>query len=302
VPYIVGSRKSDDLLSNLTEDEHPILFEGLHTCFYLNHPSLKDKMKLVRMHNIEWDYYSSLGKVERNFFRRFYLMSESKKLKQYEGVLDHADTILAITPADKEYLKQNYENVHYCPAFHPYSRVKSILGTGDYAIYHGNLRVAENNQAAFYLTRKIFDDIDFPLTIAGKEPLNSLKKEIKPNKRFRLIANPYDEKMQGLIKEAQMNLLPTFQPTGIKLKLLNALYNGRHCIVNSMMVQNTGLEELCIVADSADDMKEAIKVYMKKDFEESEVKRRENLLQTNYSNVVNAKNLISLLPSYSLHQ
>src|SRR5690606_19384349 len=62
VPYIVGSRQSDDLLSVLAQDDYPVLFEGLHTCFYLNHPTLKNRVKAVRMHNIEWDYYNSLGK------------------------------------------------------------------------------------------------------------------------------------------------------------------------------------------------------------------------------------------------
>ena len=76
VPYIVGSRQSDSLLSNLAADEHPVIFEGLHTCLYLTHPALKHKLKVVRMHNIEWDYYKSLGKVERNFFRKFYFFSE----------------------------------------------------------------------------------------------------------------------------------------------------------------------------------------------------------------------------------
>src|SRR6478672_4420883 len=80
VPYIVGSRQSDSLLENLAKDEHPVIFEGLHTCLYLQHPALKHKLKAVRMHNIEWDYYKSLGKAEVNFFRKFYFFSESRKL------------------------------------------------------------------------------------------------------------------------------------------------------------------------------------------------------------------------------
>jgi hypothetical protein len=38
IPYIISSRSSDDLLSNLLEDNDTIIFEGLHTCFYLAHP------------------------------------------------------------------------------------------------------------------------------------------------------------------------------------------------------------------------------------------------------------------------
>ena len=48
-PFIVKSRKSNKLLENLSRVEAPILFEGLHTCYYLNHPKLKQK-QFVRAH------------------------------------------------------------------------------------------------------------------------------------------------------------------------------------------------------------------------------------------------------------
>lgn len=289
VPYIVGSRKSDDLLSNLVEDGHPILFEGLHTCVYLDHPSLKNRMKIVRMHNIEWDYYNSLGKAERNFFRKFYLLAESKKLKEFEEVLQHANLILAISPSDTEYLQKKFSNVQYAPAFHPFEQVTSKTGKGSFALYHGNLSVAENNQAAFYLIHKVFDGIDCPLRIAGKEPLSTLKKEAqKKDARFELISNPYDEKMQVMIADAHLNVLPTFQPTGIKLKLLNALFNGRFCVVNAQMIQSTGLEPLCILAENADDMKKAILEVLQQDFTTAMIQQRQQLLAEKFSNRVNA--------------
>ncbi|MFY7861647.1 MAG: hypothetical protein ACOVP5_05420 [Chitinophagales bacterium] len=45
VPYIVSSRSNGDLLDNLLLDDAPIIFEGLHTCFYLSHPSIKERNK-----------------------------------------------------------------------------------------------------------------------------------------------------------------------------------------------------------------------------------------------------------------
>lgn len=295
VPYIVGSRQSDDLLSNLSSDDYPIIFEGLHTCFYLNHPALKNKFKVVRMHNIEWDYYASLGRSERNFFRKFYMYYESKKLKKYEEILEGADMILSISPKDNEYLEEKFESVHYLPAFHPNESVRIKEGRGNYAIYHGNLSVEENNQAALFLTRKIFRDFNYPFTIAGKSPLNTLKKEAEINPTFQLIPNPYDDKMYGLISDAQVNILPTFQATGIKLKLLNALYNGRFCLVNSPMVSETGLEDLCIIANTAEEMKEQLYNIVDKDFTAEMIEERKNFLEANFSNKVNAQKLAELI-------
>ena len=72
LPYVVISRNSDLLPKHLLNDEYPILFEGLHTCFYLSHPGLKDRRKVVRTHNIEHEYYDNLAQVERNIFKRYY--------------------------------------------------------------------------------------------------------------------------------------------------------------------------------------------------------------------------------------
>ena len=47
-----------------------------------------------------------------------------------------------------------------------------------------------------------------------------------------LVANPSEMEMQDMIAKAQINILPSFNNTGIQIKLLNALFNGRHCLVN----------------------------------------------------------------------
>ncbi len=295
VPYIVGSRKSDDMLSVLAQDDYPILFEGLHTCFYLNHPTLKNRLKIVRMHNVEWDYYNSLGKAEKNFFIKFYLYSESSKLKKYEEILKGANLIIGISLKDTAYFDERFQNVHYVPAFHPHEVIKSKTGTGDYALYHGNLKVQENNQAAVYLIKKIFDELPYKLTIAGTSPSDMLKKEMKKQERYTLVDSPYDAQMQELIENAQINVLPTFQPTGIKLKLINALYNGRWVIANPFMVQNTGLEELCIVANTADEMIHAVLEYMNKPFPEEIIELRKRVLHEKFSNNANALQLIKLI-------
>ena len=61
----------------------------------------------------------------------------------------------------------------------------------------------------------------------------------------RLVINPDDDLMFDLIRKAHINLMVTFQPTGLKLKLLNALYNGRFCLVNGNMLHGTQLSTLC---------------------------------------------------------
>ncbi len=288
VPYIVGSRQSDELLNNLTADNHPVLFEGLHTCFYLKHPALKDKMKTVRMHNVEWDYYRSLKEAESNYLIKFYFNLESKKLKKFEDELKNADKIFAISKSDYEYLRQSYETISYVPAFHNNETVTSKTGKGNFILYQGNLSVVENNQAAMFIAKKIAEGMPHKFVFAGKNPTSSLKKEIKNIKNIELIENPPFEKMAQLIADAQINLLLTFQSTGIKLKLLNSLYRGRFVVVNGKMVNNTGLEELCITEDNPNATKRILSDLMEMDFTQTDIDKRKIILDEGFSNRANA--------------
>ena len=130
--------------------------------------------------------------------------------------------------------------------------------------------------------------------IAGSKPSEELKKAIRENKNVTLHADRNPDQIREMIAEAQCNILPTFQATGIKLKLLAALFGGRHCIVNSPMVNNTGLESLCIIADSPEEMKKHLKKVMKaKTF--SGINKRKEILEKNFSNKGNAERLKQLL-------
>ena len=292
VPYIVGSRQSGELLSNLTADDYPILFEGLHTCFYLSHPSIKEKIKAVRMHNVEWEYYKSLKEAERNYLIKFYFNVEANRLKKFEEQLQNADRIFAISKSDYEYLRQSYESIEFVSAFHSNQQITAQSGMGNYVLYHGNLGVVENNQAALFIVKKVAAELNIPFIIAGKEPTDALKKEVKKHPHIQLIENPPFEQVAELLANAQVNYLTTFQSTGIKLKLLNALYRGRFCLVNSKMVNNTGLESLCIIEDNPAATQRLIIDLMKMEFDIHEINKRKRILDNGFSNQSNASKIV----------
>lgn len=295
LPFIVVSRQSDDLINNLIKDQHPILFEGLHTCYYLNDERLKNRIKIVRTHNIEHDYYAALSHNEKHIFRKIYFKHEAEKLKQIEPILQQADTILAISKADAKKLSEHFSEVHFIGAFHPYQQVSSLSGTGKYCLYHGNLSVAENNRAALYLIKEVFSKINTPCVIAGKNPSKEIQKNIATFTHIRLIKNPDQETMQELIQNAQINILPAFQTTGIKLKLLSALFHGRHCITNKTMIEHTGLEELCTSAESPQQMIAKINLLFQTPFHTEEKEHRNKLLLKDFSNEENVKTIIRFL-------
>lgn len=300
-PYIVSSRKSKALLDNLCKDNHPILFEGLHSCYYLDHPALRERFKIYRESNIEHRYYFNLFRVDKNYFNKMYFFIASVKLMRFQRILKHADLMLVVSQEDTKYLHRHFPDnqVEYLPSFHANDGVESIQGSGSYALYNGNIEVPENAHAVSYLIKEVFNDLDIPLVVAGMNPPDHILKLAEQNKQVKIIANPDDEKMFDLIRNAHVNILVTFQATGLKLKLLNTLYKGRFCLVNEKMLNGTGLDDLCVIANSSKEFKQKLRSIFKKDFTSPEIELREKVLKERYSNERNAELLTNLVFNYT---
>jgi hypothetical protein len=103
------------------------------------------------------------------------------------------------------------------------------------------------------------------------------------------VENPSEHEMNDLIKKAQVNILPSFNRTGVKLKLLNAIFNGRHCLVNKAGIIGSGIEPLCEMAETAEDFTIKIKQLFYQDFTESMLQDRTKILKETYDNQKNVE-------------
>lgn len=297
-PYMQYSRRDKHLLSNLLSINAPILFEGVHSCYLLNHPDLQHRKKIVRNHNIEQEYFALLMKQESNFFKKTYYRIESLLLKKAENRLNAANYLVPISETDAQFFQALYpeKRIEYISGFHPYNEIVSNVGRGDFCLYHGNLAHPENIEAASYLLQHVFNDMDVRLVVAGRNPHPQIIALCNKNPNVSLIPNPDDTTMSNLIATAQIHVLPTFQASGLKLKLLYSLFAGRFVLVNQTMLNGTNLKDVCIIADdTATDFKQKIRLWMKAEFNEHEIVNRKNTLQKNYNNVTNASKIINIM-------
>ncbi len=296
VPFIMRTRMPSALLRRLGKDKHPILFEGMHTCGFVWHKRLRGRKKLVRMHNIEWQYYESLSKLTDDWREKLYYFSESIKLQRIEPrVLLHADEILCLSTTDEAYFRAQKANTHYLPAFHPNTTVESKPGKGQYVLFHGKLSVPDNEKAALWLIAEVFEGLNVPFVIAGLAPTDRLREAVGRYDHIRLVENPDDEQMNDLMRDAHINLLVSFQTAGMKLKLLNALYRGRFCMVNDAMVSGNPLGKLCYVRNSAASIRQTIEALINAPFETHRMQERQAVLDAHFSNEHNARRLIDFV-------
>ncbi|MFA6056716.1 MAG: mannosyltransferase [Taibaiella sp.] len=298
LPYMLYSRRDEALLNNLNRIDAPILFEGVHTAYYLSHPALEGRFKLMRNQNLEQEYYALLAERETNPIKKLFYRNEAKLLRIAESKLTGADVFLTVAEHDHEFFKKLYpqKKHEYVPSFQPYNDVKSLTGTGEYVLYHGNLGHPENVEAALFLLEQVCPLSNVPFIFAGKDPDQKVIAACEKLDSCKLVANPSMQQMAQLIAEAQVHALPTFQATGLKLKLLHALFNGRHVLVNDAMVKGTGLSEVCRKAETPLSFAEKIKELMNVPFDEEEIQTRRSLLLQRYDNRRNALRIIACLP------
>lgn len=297
IPYIVCSRMQESLFENLLKDKDPILMEGVHCSALLLDERFADRPTILRLHNVEFEYYNHLYKHESNLLKKAYYYNESRLLKKYEAKIAPLTRVLTVSQQDAEIYKQlGGTDVHYLPVFLPFKEVESPLGTGHYCLYHGNLSVAENEKAAIWLLEHVFFQLKIPFVIAGKNPSARLERLAHLHGHTCLVANPGETEMQDMIAKAQIHVLPSFNQTGVKLKLLNALFNGRHCLVNPAAVAQSELAEVCMVAEDAGRMRQIIEAYFELPFDTSHKALRSSQLQATYHTAQQARQLIEWIP------
>ena len=297
LPYNVFSRKDPELLKNLLENDYPILFDGLHTCYYINHPQLQGRMKIYRESNIEHDYYRHLAKAETNLIKKYFFLVEAWRFERYQEILKHADLMLVVSITDTNYLRKVLpkKKIEYMPSFHVNDEISVKSGSSDFVLYHGKLSVTENTLAALYLIKNVFCKLKYPCIIAGMNPPATLLEAAASYPNIKIEANPSNERMDYLTHEAQIHMLITFQDTGLKLKLLNSLFGGRHTIVNQEMVTGSGLEALCYIANTPEEMIETCKRLMKQPMTPELIEKRKELLFPTYSNRQQGERLYKLI-------
>jgi len=295
-PFIIKTRENNLLLKRLKHNKSPILFEGLHTTSPLLDIDLKLIKTVVRAHNIEHYYYYGLFKSEKNCIRKIFFYTESIKLKKYEKVLNNTNHILSISPSEQKYFQNTYsDKATYIPVFSDLE-FSNLKEEKEIVLWHGDLRVSDNVKSALFAIETI-RDTKFKLVIASSTPNKCVQAacETLPNVIVDNLKTQND--LDILLATAKVNLLWTYQATGIKLKLLNALIKGRFVVANNLMVVNTGVEKTCNIANTKKEVQRELRYLMGQSFTEKERTERKLLLKS-FDPKNNAKKILELLDYY----
>lgn len=297
LPYNVYGRKDKNLIKNLLKNDYPILFEGLHSCYYLSDKRLRNRFKIFRECNIEHDYYNALSHSTDNIIKKSFFKLEGLRFRLFQKNVKWADLIISVSTTDADYLRKVFpeKKVEFIPCFHANEKITTLTGKSNYILYHGKLSVPENEKAVLFLIKNVFCKLKHKCIVAGMDPSDDIYKAASSYNNIEIIPNPEQNKMEELISKAQIHTLVTFQDTGLKLKLLNSLFGGRHTLVNSLMLAGSGLDSLCRIANTPEEMVSECNRLMEIPVDEKTIAQREKLLFPAFSNKEQAKKLIKMI-------
>ncbi len=292
IPFGIESRFHKSLVQNIVAVEAPILFEGLQTTMLLHKMSSNSK-KYLRLHNLESNFYTGMYRSETNWIKKIMYYFEIGKYKQYEKQLHHFDHVFTLSVYENSIVSAWTDKVTYVPVFHGNEKVKTLSAQGDYALYHGDLRLPDNKKAVSFLI-ELFQGIpDYTLLIASSNGKDFVESLIQKAENIQFVTITSEPHLDSLLENAHINVLLSFQKSGTKLKLINSLFKSRFCLINENMVDDENILQLCETASTADGFISKIKELATKPYTENE--RRGALLSEVLNDKENAEKIASLI-------
>lgn len=216
-----------------------VIIDKTQEPYFLKAAKAHGKKVLVRAHNVEWDYYANIHRLQpslRNFVRKHLAYWNEK------WIVEHADGIICLTEVDRARFHEAYhvpmEKLFLDPVCIDVSARKPSAAlpadsdiTKPYFLLTGSLWYGPNAEGARWLIENVWKQFSktaegsgYQLVCAGARPNEALKKLAKQVPDVVLADSPED--MQPYFAHAFAYVAPIFSGAGMKVKIAEALSYG----------------------------------------------------------------------------
>ncbi|HUM50904.1 MAG TPA: glycosyltransferase family 4 protein [Chitinophagales bacterium] len=245
IPLNLFRNKSSDFRNKINDiiDEYDVVFCDHYVMFQYIPKNYKGKI-VLHEHNCEYLIWKRYAGIEKNRIKKIALLNQAWRIKKYEQEICHrADTILA-APNDKDELvkiganaSKFYETYHLgddellsFPNLEFNATEKALL-------YIGTLSWEANIDGLIWFYNQIWNLVKqqhptIKLFIVGKNPDARLK-EIAA-KDAQIILTGFVKDVEPCFQECNVFISPLRFGSGIKVKVINALYRGIPCVTTSI--------------------------------------------------------------------
>jgi len=296
LPYAVSLRSDKSLVKRLEADRFPILFLGLKTVSpLLDRLFSKDRKIVVRMLRNEQSHFRDLSSLCPWGSLKLFNAIESFQFGQLMKKLSVGSIQFAISPAYDAFKTRSLDGHAVVDQLIEMPFLMSQTGTGNFCLFHGNLSKTENDYAANWLLKNVFNTLEVPFVIAGDNPSEQLEQAAHEKMHTCLVSNPSEKELQDLIKKAQVNLMPSFIGQCNTGLLYQSLAIGRHVLTNTKGACEMGAESTCHIAKSKAEFIQMIETLFNQPFDTTAHERRASFLKAKYKNEESVNALMRML-------
>ncbi len=199
---------------------------------------------ILHEHNCEYLIWQRFALIEQKTLKKWGLLNQSYRIKKYEQqICDQSHVILAAPNDTEELVKIGADRSKFLETYHlgdDHMLHEPVLNFGETEtslLYIGTLSWEANVDGLIWFYNDIWPLItkqhpDIKLFIVGKNPDDRLKAIAARDNRITLTG--FVEDVEPLLKKNRVFITPLRFGSGIKVKVVNALYRGIPCVTTTI--------------------------------------------------------------------
>ncbi len=238
--------------------DYDIVFCDHYVMFQYIPKDFKGKI-ILHQHNCEYLIWLRYANIEKSIFKKLALYNQAMRIRQYEtAICRAADRILAAPNDTEELVKIGAQRKKFLETYHlgddhllqldniPFEETQPIL------LYIGTLSWEANIDGLLWFYEQIWPLVcrqhpEIQWHIAGKHPDPRLQEMAQQDPRITLAG--FVEDLEPYFRQSRVFITPLRFGSGIKVKVVNALYRGIPCVTTSIGTEglkvNDGEEIFC---------------------------------------------------------
>lgn len=254
------------------------------------------KGKIVfHTHNAEFLLWRRFAENEPNFFKKAAIKIESERIKKVEKLTIQQSDLVFASPNDIEAFKREVDiKANYAETFHlgeeeflgfpelEFSKAENRI------MFIGTLSWEPNINGIVWFINEVWPLVkkakpETKLTIIGKNPSERIIKASKSD--FNIEITGFVENLENYYAISKVHIVPLKFGSGIKVKLLNALYRGIPTVTTSIGAEGLGLTNLkdCFIEDNPQNFAQKIVTLLENENIWNEMKIQSRIVGKKYT-------------------
>lgn len=306
LPLNIYRNKCDSLVATVraltNENRYDIVFcDHLEMFQYV--PSKMYSKTIMLEHNAEYMIWRRYAKQLKNPFLKAGIYFESSRMKKYELKACKKTRFVIIAPSDKQYV-QSFDEEKFIDTYHPANDFMLELPYPENnsnelnLLFIGTMSWVANYQGVFWFIENVLPYVVDKIPNTIFHVVGKFKESIPKLENRNVVLHGFVDDIEPYYKKSDIFVCPLLFGSGIKIKVLDAMYRGLPIVTTSVGAENLSLisGEHCYIADTPKQMAESIlTLYKNKELSRKFVINSRVLAREKYTWDVENKKVMNLI-------